>query len=208
MKRRFFLKLVLVIVLTGSSFYIQSCTTSEGANPAVSDATLTKHWAAEMNLTGVQNFYKVSDNLYRGAQPNEEGFRQLQKLGIKTVVNLRSSHSDRDKLKGTNLDYEEIPMRAWNAEDEDVVKFLEIAADANRAPIFVHCKRGADRTGMMCAIYRVAVQGWSKDEAIKEMTKGDYGFYSLWQNLINYIRKLDIEKIRKEAGIETSLVYN
>ncbi len=201
MSRRFFLSLVWVIVLAGAGFYVPSCTSGEGTNTAVSAVAPTGHWATEINLTGVPNFYKVSDNLYRGAQPNEEGFRQLQKLGIKTVVNLRSSHSDRDKLKGTNLDYEEIPMRAWHAKDEDVVKFLKIAADANRSSVFVHCKRGADRTGMMCAVYRVAVQDWSKDEAIGEMTKGDYGFYSIWQNIIHYIQKLDVDRIRQQAGI-------
>ena len=201
MKRRFFVSLVWVVVLTGAVFYVPSCTSSEGTNTTTSAAVPKRHWATEINLTGVSNFYKVSDNLYRGAQPNEEGFRQLQKLGIKTVVNLRSSHSDRDKLKGTNLNYEEIPMTAWHPKNEDAVKFLKIAADANLAPVFVHCKRGADRTGMMCSVYRVTVQNWPKEEAIKEMTKGDYGFYFIWQNIINYIRKLDVEKIRQQAGI-------
>jgi hypothetical protein len=53
----------------------------------------------------------------------------------------------------------------------------------------------------MCAIYRIAVQGWSNDEAIEEMTKGGFGFYSGWKNLINYIRELDIEEIKRSAGL-------
>lgn len=126
----------------------------------------------------------------------------MKKSGIKTVVNLRAFHSDRDKLKGTNLNYEHINVTAWHLENEDIVRFLKIATDANPTPVFVHCQRGADRTGMMCAIYRVAVQGWSKDEAIEEMTKGEYGFYSMWQNLVDYIRGLNIEKIKQEAGIK------
>ncbi len=202
MNRRFFLRLVWALALTGIVCCLQSCTNGENLNTALAVGTLTRQWATKINLTGVPNFYKVSDNLYRGAQPSEEGFRQLEKSGIKTVVNLRSSHSDRDKLKGTNLNYEHIPMTAWHPEDKDVMRFLKIAADANLTPVFVHCQRGADRTGLMCAIYRVAVQDWGKDEAIEEMTKGNYGFYSIWQNLINYIRKLDIEKIRQQAGIE------
>jgi protein tyrosine/serine phosphatase len=149
----------------------------------------------------VPNFHKVSDSLYRGAQPTKEGFRQLKKSGIKTVVNLRSIHSDHDKIKDVNLNYERIPMTTWRPEEKDVVRFLKIAADPNLAPVFVHCQRGADRTGMMCAIYRIAVQNWTKDEAIEEMTKGGFGFYSMWQNLIDYIRKLDVEKIRRQAGI-------
>ncbi|MFH1370090.1 MAG: dual specificity protein phosphatase family protein [Planctomycetota bacterium] len=202
MNRRFFLRLVWAVALTGTGFCLQSCTSSEDANPASAVGTPTTQWATKINLPGVPNLYKVSDDLYRGAQPSEDGFKQLEKSGIKTVVNLRSSHSDHDMLTGANLNYEHIPMTAWHPKNEDVVKFLKIAADANLTPVFVHCKRGADRTGLMCAIYRVAVQGWSKDEAIEEMTKGDYGFYSIWQNIIHYIRKLDVEKIRQQAGIE------
>jgi len=208
MNRRFFLRLVWALALTGIGCYSQPSGSSEYVNTPPAVVTPTRQWATKISLPGTPNFYKVSDDLYRGAQPDEEGFKQLEELGVKTVINLRSSHSDRDKLKGTNLNYEHIPMTAWHPENEDVEKFLKIATDANLTPVFVHCKRGADRTGMMCAIYRVAVQGWSKDEAIEEMTKGGYGFYSIWQNIIDYIRKLDIEKIRQQAGIETPIADN
>jgi protein tyrosine/serine phosphatase len=59
-----------------------------------------------------------------------------------------------------------------------------------------YCHRGADRTGMMTAIYRVAVQGWTKEQAIAEMTQGGFGFYSGWRNLVRYIRDLDIERLK------------
>ena len=202
MSRHLFTRLAWALVLAGTGWWLQSCTSGENPGTTPAAGTPTRQWATKINLTGVPNFYKVSDDLYRGAQPSEEGFRQLEKLGIKTVVNLRSSHSDRDKLEGINLHYEHIPMKAWRPKDEDVVRFLEIAGDANLAPVFVHCKRGADRTGLMCAVYRVAVQDWPKDKAVEEMTKGHYGFYGIWQNLIKYIRKLDIEKIRRQAGIK------
>lgn len=204
MNRRFFIRLVWVLALAGTGCCFQSCTSSEYeyANTAPAVVTPARQWAAEINLPGVPNFHKVSENLYRGAQPSKEGFKQLEKLGIKTVVNLREFHSDRDKLKGTNLNYEYINMTAWHPENEDVVRFLKIATDANLTPVFVHCQRGADRTGTMCAIYRVAVQDWPKDEAIEEMTKGGFEFYSMWQNLIDYIRKLDIEKIKQQAGMK------
>ena len=84
---------------------------------------------------------------------------------------------------------------------EDVIRFLEIVSDSNNTPVFVHCQYGADRTGVMCAIYRIAVQGWSKEDAIEEMTKGGFGFHSLWSNLAKYIEKLDIEEIRQKAKL-------
>jgi protein tyrosine/serine phosphatase len=198
---RFRLLGVLAIVLTGIVFYGPACGGNEQLNTAAATASNHPQWAVEINLPGVPNFHKVSDNLYRGAQPTKEGFRQLKKSGIKTVVNLRAIHSDHDRIKDVNLNDERIPMTAWLPEEKDVVKFLKIATDPNLTPVFVHCQRGADRTGMMCAIYRVAVQDWTKDEAIEEMTKGGFGFSSMWQNLIDFIRKLDVDKIRRQAGI-------
>jgi protein tyrosine phosphatase (PTP) superfamily phosphohydrolase (DUF442 family) len=159
-----------------------------------------REWAERLELPGVENLHKVSDFLYRGAQPTKEGMQQLKKLGIKTIVSLRSLHSDRDEIGDTGLSYEHIFMNTWHAEDEDVTRFLKIVTDPNRTPVFVHCQRGADRTGTMCAIYRVAVQNWGKDEAIEEMVKGGFGFLTRWQNLIDYIRELDIEKIKRSAG--------
>ena len=158
-------------------------------------------WAEKVERPGCPNLYKVSDRLYRGAQPTAEGFRQLEKMGIKTVVDLRSFHSDRDEMKGTDLAYEHITMRPWHPEDKDLVRFLKIVNDPTRTPVFVHCQHGADRTGTMVAIYRVAVEGWTKDGAVEEMTKGGYGFHSTWKNLVEYLKKLDVEEIRKRTGL-------
>ena len=158
-------------------------------------------WAERIELPGLPNLHKVSDDLYRGAQPTADGMKQLKKLGVKTVVNLRSLHSDRDDIKGTGLTYEHINMTPLKIEDKDVVRFLRIVTDSSRTPVFVHCQHGADRTGTMCAIYRIAEQGWSKDEAIEEMTKGGFGFHSIWQNLPDYVRKVDVEEITRNAGL-------
>ena len=52
----------------------------------------------------------------------------------------------------------------------------------------------------MIAIYRVAVEGWTKREAIDEMTKGDFGFHSVWKNLIVYFNELDIDALKRRAA--------
>ena len=67
-------------------------------------------WAERIELPGLPNLHKVSDDLYRSAQPTAEGMQQLEKLGVKTVINLRSLHSDRDEIKDTGLTYEHIYM--------------------------------------------------------------------------------------------------
>ena len=159
-------------------------------------------WAERIELPGLPNLHKVSDDLYRGAQPTAEGMKQLKKLGIKTVVNLRSLHLDRDEIKDAGLAYEHINMTTWNTEDKDVIRFLQIAIDSNRTPVFVHCQHGADRTGTMCAIYRITIQGWSKNEAVEEMTKDGFGFHSIWQNLPDYINKVNIVEIKQSASLK------
>ena len=158
-------------------------------------------WAQKIEVPGVPNFHKVSDDLYRGAQPTKEGMKELKKLGIKTIVNLRSEHSDTEELKDIDLEYKQIGMTAAKPKIVDFAHFLEIISDSNNTPVFVHCRYGADRTGTACALYRIAIQNWSKDSAIEEMTKGGFGFHSIWSNLTDFIRKLDIEELKQKAEI-------
>lgn len=155
-----------------------------------------------LRIDSLPNAFKISENLYRGAQPTAEGFKELKKLGVKTVICLRSFHSDKDLIAGSGLDYVEIPINTWDMESDFVVKFLKTVTDTNRMPVFFHCQHGADRTGTMCAMYRIAVCGWSKDDAIKEMTDGGFGFHSTWQNLIRFIRNANVADIRKKAGLD------
>jgi protein tyrosine phosphatase (PTP) superfamily phosphohydrolase (DUF442 family) len=160
-----------------------------------------EHWAKPVQLAGVPNLYQVSDVLYRSAQPSAEGMRNLRASGIKTVVNLRSFHSDRDEIEGTGLAYEHIYMKAWHPEKKEIVRFLQIVTNKDHTPVLVHCQHGADRTGTMCAVYRIAVQGWSKEKALEEMTEGGYGFHGIWANLIKWIEALDFEEIKSLSGI-------
>ncbi len=157
-------------------------------------------WAVPMDRPGLPNLHRVSPGLYRGAQPTAEGMRELRKLGVRTVVNLRSFHSDRHEIGDTGLAYEHIFMKAWHPEDEDVVRFLQIVTDRDRTPVFVHCQHGADRTGTMCAVYRMVVQGWTREEALSEMTNGGFGFHEGWQNLLDYMDGLDVERLSRQAG--------
>jgi protein tyrosine/serine phosphatase len=160
-------------------------------------------WAAPLQQKGLPNLHQVTPALYRGAQPTAVGMRQLKAMGIKTVLNLRSFNSDREELGKTGLAYEHIAMKAWHPEQEDIIRFLQITTDKSRQPVFVHCQHGADRTGLMCAVYRVAVCGWTKEEAIQEMTQGGFGHHTIWTNLVKFIEDLDIDAVKKEAGIES-----
>ncbi len=154
-----------------------------------------------LELAGCSNLYKVNDRLYRGAQPEAEGFKELKKLGIKTVLNLRASHSDGKLLEGADLDYVHIEMQPWDAEYDEVKAALQIITDKSKQPVFVHCQHGADRTGAVIAAWRLVADGWTKEKAIEEMTEGPFGFHEIWRGLPKFIRALDVKKLQKEVGM-------
>jgi len=157
-------------------------------------------WAQPIRREGLPNLHRISDTLYRGAQPSEAGFAQLKALGIRTVVSLRAFHGEEEAVTRAGLSYTSIPMKTWHPETEDIVRFLRIVGDTNKTPVFVHCQHGADRTGTMCALYRVFTCGWDKAAAIKEMTEGGYGFHPVWKNLIEFVQDLDADAIRRELA--------
>lgn len=167
------------------------------ASPAERPAS----WAQAVQLDGVPNLHRVGPTLFRSAQPTAEGLRNLERLGIKTVVSLRAFHADEAAPGPGGLVLERIRVKTWHPEEEEVIRFLRLAMDPARQPILVHCQHGADRTGTMCAIYRVVVEGWTKEEAIREMKEGGYGFHKVWRNLPSWIEGLDVGKLRKEAGM-------
>jgi len=164
-------------------------------------AERSTNWAVNIEQPGLPNLHRVSENLYRCAQPTADGMRAAEKLGIKTVISLRAFHSDQGEVESTKLKTERIYFKTWHPEDEDLVRFLKIVSNTNAAPFLVHCQHGSDRTGTMIAIYRIAVQGWTKEDAIKEMTEGDFGFHEMWKNLVAYLNKLDVDALRKKAGL-------
>lgn len=192
--RKRILGLTCLIVLLGAD--------ASFASQANEIKTRPPNWATKLDRSGLSNFYEVTTNLYRGAQPTSQGMSELKDMGIRTVLNLRSFHSDKSLIGQRDLKLARLRMEPWHAKDEDVVQFLKIVANTNNLPVFVHCQRGADRTGMLCAIYRVVVCGWTKDAAVQEMKEGGFAFNPTWQNLVNYIRRLDIDALRKRAGID------
>jgi uncharacterized protein (TIGR01244 family) len=174
---------------------------SAAACRAPSRGGLEKHCAAEgleppspRAVDGLPNFGPVCSTFYRSGQPTAEGLREAKRLGIRTVVNVRSSHSDRTACAEAGLRYVEIPMRQWRIRDEDVLAFLRVATDPAQGPVLLHCHQGQDRTGVLTACYRVVVEGWSREDAIRELES--YGASPLWSNLRAYVRDLDVEGLR------------
>jgi tyrosine-protein phosphatase SIW14 len=130
--------------------------------------------AEHIPLHGVKNFGRVTDHLYRGAQPSAQGFAELKHLGVGIIVNLRDDRDEQEKEERTvetlGLRYVAIP---WNARrlptDTQMADFLDLLRVDPKTKIFVHCQLGADRTGVMIAAYRIADENWTPRQAIAEM---------------------------------------
>jgi len=118
---------------------------------------------------GIPRFYKVVEGIYRGGQPTTEGFQALQKMGIKTVINLQEANDEQPTVEKLGMNCVHIPLNAWHGVPDDAIEtFFRIVTDRTKHPVFVHCRRGADRTGVMVAFYRIAFGGWSAGKAYQE----------------------------------------
>jgi protein tyrosine phosphatase (PTP) superfamily phosphohydrolase (DUF442 family) len=160
-------------------------------------------WAQPVKVAGVPGLFRVTPDLYRSGQPTPDGLRNLKAMGIKTIIDLRDFHSDRDAVLAAGLQYERIHMKAWLPLEDDAVRFLKIVTDPKLTPVLAHCWLSSDRSGTLIAIYRIAVQGWSKKDAIQEMTEGDYGFHKILIDLPMWINMANIERIKRKAGIKS-----
>ncbi|HEY8669973.1 MAG TPA: tyrosine-protein phosphatase, partial [Terriglobales bacterium] len=165
--RRLFLIALLAILCAGAQPQQQD--DSPGYEPEpVNDSGPVK---------GVAGFTEVTPHLYRGGQPSQKGLESLAKMGINIVVDGRLTGDKKEDKEATKLGMQFVPIR-WHClypKDEVFARFLALLRDNPDKKIFVHCRYGDDRTGMMIAAYRMAMQGWTWEEARKEMD--DFGFH-------------------------------
>ena len=142
------------------------------------------------------NFHKISSDVYRSEQPSLKQMQYLDKLGFKTVVNLRLWHSDQDEIKDTGISEVWIKLRAGKITDEKMIEILK-TIDKSPKPVLIHCWHGSDRTGVTIALYRLVFQNWTKEQAINELMTPEFGHhYNVYPNIVKYIENVDIEKIK------------
>ena len=128
--------------------------------------------AQKVAVAGVPNFGQVTPTLYRGAQPTTQGFENLSKMGIHIVVDLRDGNEGKYEEKvvtKVGMQFVSIPWNCTQPKDAYFAKFVAVLRDNPDKKVFVHCHIGVDRTGMMIAAYRMSEQGWTADEALREM---------------------------------------
>ena len=125
--------------------------------------------ASISDVSGVPNFHQVDEHVYRGAQPSGEGFTGLAKIGIKTVIDLRGEKSEGTAVERAGMHYIRMPWSGYKApDDSQIATVLSLLNDNSAWPVFVHCRRGADRTGTAIACYRISHDHWNNQQALAE----------------------------------------
>ena len=157
------------------------------------------------SVQGIHRFYKVDEHVYRGAQPTEEGFRYLAKIGVKTVIDLRGAgegrRNEESVVTAAGMTYINIPMTGLTPPSEtEITRILGILEDGKTGPVFVHCQRGADRTGAVIASYRIQHDRWDNARALKEAMANGMSFFQFPRQ--NFIRNFQPRTIEAKTAPE------
>lgn len=133
---------------------------------------------------GVRNFVDVNGKLSRGAQPTSAGIEALADRHFITIVNLRSRAEDAvafddEQLAANRLNVQliSVPLSNWFAPSMCDVEHIMLTLNGSSTPVFVHCQRGADRTGTIIAAYRIVHDCWSAAQAICEAREHAMGWW-------------------------------
>ncbi|MHC8348055.1 phosphatase domain-containing protein [Pseudomonas sp. RT4P38] len=151
-------------------------------------------WAQSIEVQ--YDLFQMSPTLYRSALPDRGAVPLLEKLKVGTVITFLPE-SDSSWLSTPGIAQVQLPYRTNHVDDADVLKALRAIQTAEAmGPVLMHCKHGSDRTGLMAAMYRVVVQGWSKEDAMNEMTQGGFGDTTHFKDGVRYMMLADADKLR------------
>ena len=120
----------------------------------------------------IPNFHKVNEHIFRGGQPGGQAWSGLARIGVKIVIDLRredehSAAAEAEAVRAAGMYYVNVPLKGVAAPAGDQVgKLLSLLN--SQYTIFVHCKRGADRTGAIIACYRIEHDHWEPRQALSE----------------------------------------
>jgi tyrosine-protein phosphatase SIW14 len=167
------------------------------------DVVDAKHQPAHrLSKPGLANFAEVTPMLYRGGQPHGVGLHSLAHMGINTIIDVRLTGADTESAEAKKLGmaFVALPWHCLFPKDDEIAKFLAYLREHPDKKVFVHCRYGDDRTGMMIAAYRMAVEGWSAADARKEMDA--FGFHHvICASLVAYEKSFP-ERLKKDPAFQ------
>lgn len=162
--------------------------------------------------SSIEGFWTVEEGaVYAGARPDSSGLRWLGSLGVETILNLErgewretSGEVDREwkAARRLGMRFVHLPLHPTNAPTMRELDWtVAILEDPWTHPIFVHGDQGSDRTAMVVAAYRIKVQGWSPEQAYREMM--EHGFREAlrfgWRDrLIGYAENVRASTARRD----------
>ena len=165
--------------------------------PLTASAELDKNFQSsydnymdDVYVDAIPEYHIVNDGIIRGGRPQKGDLAALKKQGVKTIINIDDvdSSAERAEAKKLGLNFFTSPMSAFKTpKDSQVNKILEQLKDPSLMPIFIHCKHGQDRTGMIMGLYRYHVDKWTPREAYTEMN--EFGFHPILKGLDSYFKK-------------------
>ena len=140
---------------------------------------------AQSDNQDLPNFHQVNAKLYRGGQPSNSGISKLAAMGVKTIIDLRGDDDRADielsRARTAGMKFINIPLNNWfGPKNEKIEKILAEIEKPENQPVFVHCKRGADRTGTVVAVYHITRDGWTGQAANDEAKKYGFGWWQIW----------------------------
>ena len=147
-----------------------------------------------------KNFHAVNRamRIYRSSQPTRSEFRELEKYGFRTVLNLRCHHSDREELRGFHMEERRLRVHIFTA--DDMACALKIVKSAPK-PLLFHCLLGADRTGAVAVGCRIVFENRSLDDALAEFALPEFGSHRfLYRRLPQILRAFDWNAIRRAVA--------
>jgi uncharacterized protein (TIGR01244 family) len=169
--------------------------------PATSARTAS---AVSRPAIAIDNFARVSDNYYRGAQPEGRDYADLAALGVKTVIDLQADgdQQEADFVAAAGMKFFRIPLTTRTRPEPDAIaRFLSLVNDPANQPVFVHCRGGHHRTGIMTAVYRMTNDGWTAERAYEEMQQYGFGPAFLHATLKSFVYEYVADPVRARASL-------
>lgn len=153
------------------------------------DVDVSARGKADSTADGIA---RVAPGIFRGARPGAPELHKLAAMGVRTIVDLENDEeavaAEARVARQLGLRFEREPLSPFlPPDDAEIDRILALLGDARLRPLFVHCKYGEDRTGLVVGLYRVLDQGWAPEIAYREMLR--FGFHRALLALDHYYKE-------------------
>lgn len=208
MRKKQVISVLTAVIVALTTVYIESSVHAASTIQSPSSQLIlpdTSHSSERLyNLPGLSNVGRVATGVLRGAQPGKNGYATLKAMGVKTVIDMRTTANEQKQVEAAGMRAVAFPIvMTRDGLKEKVERVVALMADPANQPVYIHCRHGQDRTGIVVAAYRMKQQGWSLADAEAEMQA--FGFNDVWVNFKQFIRQYGAQLEKPRIGKMGSL---